>query len=71
MTDNVVDLKPAVVGSDYRVSIDAVIQSAKDAELADIVIIGAKPDGALHVGSSGGDVMMLIEAAKLRILGVI
>lgn len=68
---NVVNL-PVVTTLD--IPPERVLNAAKDADLASVVVVGFTKDGAMYFAGSmadGGEVLWLFEKAKLYLMGVI
>jgi hypothetical protein len=71
MSDNVVKFEPEVVGEGFRFDPDEILDKAKGQGFTSVVIIGELPDGETWVSSAanGGESLILIERAKLQIIG--
>ena len=71
MTDDNVVILPVI--TTIPIPVDRILSQAMKADLKMCIIIGENADGSLYFGSSepdGGDVLWLLERAKLALLHV-
>jgi hypothetical protein len=70
MSDNVVKFEPVEVGEGYRFDPDELLEANKRLDWATLVLIG-EIDGEIVVAGSAnaGESLILLEKAKLRIIG--
>jgi len=66
MTEKVVEFKPQLVGSGYRIDSDQTLEAAKGQKFGRLAIIGDLEDGGLYVAgtANAGETMILLELAK-------
>ena len=70
MSDNVVKFEPEYVGEDYRFDHDALLERNKGLAWSRLAVIG-EVDGEIVFSSSAnaGEMLILLEKAKLQIIG--
>ena len=71
MVAEVVKFVPEVVGENYRIDPDQILEAAKGQGFDRLVIMGELEDGEIYIAGSAnaGETMVLMERAKLKIIG--
>ena len=67
------NFRPATVGDGYRFDPDEILEGAKGQGFTEMVIIGTMPTGERWVSGNcnAGETLILIERAKLEIIGAL
>lgn len=68
------EVKVLPVITSLDINVERVLNSALDAKLDQVVILGRDPDGQFYFASSksdGGDVLWELETARLKLMGAI
>lgn len=68
---NVLKFEPVTVGESFRFDPDEILEKAKGQGFTNLAIIADLPDGELWFSGSAnaGETLILIERAKLQIIG--
>lgn len=71
MTATIHKFDPVVVGEAFRFDPDELLETAKGQSLDRLAIIGELPNGEMWISgtANAGETLILIERAKLRIIG--